>query len=293
MNPNFSQFIEFELIKIGEYTVTVKDVLLIFLVLFFAFITDWLIRRFLQRKYEKSDSKDEGRIYAYQKVFKYLIFFLAALVILHSLGIKISVLLTGSAALLVGIGIGLQQTFNDLISGFILLSEGSVEKGDVVHFSGVVGTVKSIGLRTSKIETRDSIVMIVPNSKLVVENVINWSHNEISNRFHVEVGVAYGSDVDKVTTILLQAALEHPMILKEPSPQVQFRNFGSSSLDFILHFYTGEFLKIEFIKSDLRYTINRLLAKNKITIPFSQHDIWIKEMPVRFDDQDEQRISKY
>ena len=158
---------------------------------------------------------------------------------------------------MVGIGLGLQQTFNDMISGLILLIEGTVDVDDIVEVNSIVGKVTSIGLRTSKVQTRDRIAILVPNSKLVGDNAINWSHNRHPIRFSVNVGVAYSSDVELVTKLILQAAANHDKVLKEPVHQIQFVDFGSSSLDFVLHFFSNEQMGVEFVKSDLRYNITK------------------------------------
>jgi small-conductance mechanosensitive channel len=196
--------------------------------------------------------------------------------VLETIDISLSILWGGAAALLVGVGLGLQQTFNDLISGLILLVEGTVEINDVIETDGIIGTVTAIGVRTSKVETLDHISILIPNSKLVGNKATNWSHNKAASRFQINVGVAYTSDLDQVTSLLLQAGREHVKILKTPKPEVQFQDFGSSSLDFVLHFYSYEFRRMEFVKSELRYRITELLRKNNIEIPFQQTDVWIR-----------------
>lgn len=217
-----------------------------------------------------------GSQYAIDQLFKYFIYVIAILYALGAVGIDLTILLGGAAALLVGIGLGLQQTFNDLISGIILLSERTVEVGDVVDMGGMVGTVRRIGVRTSLVETRDNMTIIVPNSKLIGDIVNNWSHDEDKARFKIVVGVAYGSDTALVKKILLQVAQEHPKALKRPAAFVRFVNFGDSSLDFELLFWTKEFIRIEDIKSDMRFETDRLFRENNITIPFPQRDVWMR-----------------
>ena len=196
--------------------------------------------------------------------------------ILELLGVRLSVLLAGSAALLVGIGLGLQDSFKDVVSGLIILGEGTIEVGDIVIVDNLVARVKKIGLRTSRVETRDEASIIIPNSRLVVNNVTNWSHNQEPTRFQVTVGVAYGSDVRLVEKLLLQVAAEHPAVLAEPKARVEFQAFGNSSLDFILHFFSNEYMGIEFVKSDIRYAINDVFRANQVTIPFPQRDLWVR-----------------
>jgi small-conductance mechanosensitive channel len=195
---------------------------------------------------------------------------------LDTVGIKITFLLASSAALLVGLGLGLQQLFQDFVSGITLLIEGTVKVGDIVETAnGEVGQVDEINLRTSKLRTRDNIILIVPNSALIISPVINWSHIEQTTRFSVKVGVAYGSDVEKVTELLLMCTNEHKKIVKKPAPHVFFKDFGNSSLDFELLFYTNETFRVERIKSELRYAIDKAFRENNITIPFPQRDVHI------------------
>jgi len=193
------------------------------------------------------------------------------------IGIDLSLVLTGSAALLVGLGFGIQDLFNDLISGVIILFEGNVDKGDIVDAGGLVGEVEELGIRTSKVKTQDGVTIVVPNSKFVSENVINWTNEEQLARFHVAVGVAYGSNVQLVKDLLLVCAAEHPQIEKEPESFVRFVNFGDSSLDFELHFWSEHIWIIENIKSDLRFSIDAIFRKNDISIPFPQRDVHIKK----------------
>jgi small-conductance mechanosensitive channel len=197
--------------------------------------------------------------------------------ILDTLGIRLTLLLAGSAALLVGIGLGLQQVFKDIVSGFFLLFEGNLKVGDVVELEGDVGIVKEIGFRTTKIENRDNIILIIPNSKFIGENVINWSHIEQKTRFSVDVGVAYGSDVELVKKVLLECARDHQEVTEYPKPFVRFDDFGNSSLDFQLFFWTDNAFRVENIKSDLRFAIDKKFRENKITIPFPQRDVHIKK----------------
>ena len=180
-------------------------------------------------------------------------------------------------ALLVGLGLGLQQIFQDIMSGIAILFEGSLKVGDIVEIQdNIIGRVIEIGLRTSKIETRDNIIMVVPNSKFVTDIVINWSHMEKKTRFHIDVGVAYGSDVEKVSQVLLQCAEDINKISKTPPPFVRFSDFGNSSLDFQLYFWTTETFQVEYIKSEIRYKIDSAFRANGVHIPFPQRDVHIK-----------------
>ena len=270
------EILELKIIEIGEYYLNLAMVLSALLVLFGTRLLIMFINRAFLNRFFTKRKVDVGRQYAIQTFLKYIIYTIALLWAMQLIGIHLTVLLGGAAALLVGIGLGLQQTFNDLISGIILLSEGTVDVGDIVQVDGIIGTVKSIGIRTSKVDSRDDISIIIPNSKLVVDNVVNLSHNKNPTRFQVKVGVAYSSDVQLVTSLLLEAAQGHKGVLKKPEPNVQFKDFGNSSLDFELNFFSNEHLRIEKIKSHIRYKIIELFRKNKVEIPFPQQDIWVR-----------------
>jgi len=213
---------------------------------------------------------DPGRQYAVLQLLMYFFYFIAFVVVLKFMGIDLSLLLVGSSALLIGFGIGLQHLFNDIVSGFLLLFGGSVQVGDVVNVDEMLGTVKKIGLRTSEVETIDRIKVLIPNSKFISENVVNWSHDNRIARFHVDVGVAYGSDLSVVKNCLLESAATHHEVLKNPKPAVQLRDFGDSSLNFRLYFCTNNFLGSEQIKSDVRFIIEKQFRSKNIEIPFPQ-----------------------
>ena len=158
--------------------------------------------------------------------------------------------------------------------------EQGVNVGHIIQVDDKVGRVKKIGFRASEIITRDNIVLLIPNSKLVTDTVTNWSHNDTDVRFTVEVGVAYGSNTELVKELLYQVAINHNEVLKTPNPNVRFVTFGDSSLNFQLLFWISahNFLTIEDIKSDLNYAIDKAFRAHNISIPFPQRDIWVKEI---------------
>lgn len=238
----------------------------------------WMLKRIILGKYYALKKIELSTQFAINQLLSYIIYVIAVFVALENLGIQMTLIWGGAAALLVGIGLGLQQTFNDLVSGIILLFERTVEVGAVVEIGGTVGRVRKIGLRTSIVETRDNQAIIVPNSKLIVDIVRNWNHNDDKVRFDVKVGVAYGSDTELVRKILLQCAEDHPRVLDEPKPFVRFIHFGDSALELELHFWTRDLMPVENIKSDLRFAIDKAFRQNHIQIPFPQRDVWLRRM---------------
>jgi small-conductance mechanosensitive channel len=235
----------------------------------------WLIKRALYRK-RKFKKLDTGNAYALYQIISYIIWVIAFGLILESLGISLTVLIAGSAALLVGVGLGLQQTFNDVLSGIILLSERSIKVDDVLEIDGDVVQIQQIGLRTSRGLNTDDISIIIPNSLITTNKVINWSHQSKKTRFRIDVGVAYGSDVDLVMKILEESAYEYPDVFDRELTEARFVNFGNSSLDFQVLFFSKNIFRISKVKSDIRKIINRKFAEHNIVIPFPQMDLHFK-----------------
>ena len=229
----------------------------------------WLITEIVLRNVYTNKNIDQGSSFAINQLIKYVLYVFAIIFALDIFGINMNILLGGAAALLVGVGLGLQGTFNDLISGIIILFERSVSVGDILEIDGDVGSIKKIGLRASIIETYGSKTIVVPNHLLVTEKVNNWNNHSNRVRFKVDVGVAYGSDVKLVKKLLLESVKENPYI-SYPYPFVRLEAFGESSLDFSLYFFTKNLLIIEDIQSDIRMEISRIFAENNIEIPFPQ-----------------------
>lgn len=260
----------------GSFEFKVSSIFTILFIILLSQLLAWVITQLVLFSYFRKSEVDLGAQYAINQIVRYVIYVLAFFIAAQALGLEMTVLLGGLAALLVGVGLGLQQTFNDLFSGIILLFERSVEIGQMVEVDGMVGAVRQIGLRTSIVETRDNVTVIVPNSKLITEKVINWSHYDDKVRFKISVGVAYGSDTALVKELLLQVAKDNIYVLDFPASFVRFTNFGESSLDFELHFWSRNFVVIEDIKSDLRFEIDRVFRAENIQIPFPQRDIWFR-----------------
>jgi small-conductance mechanosensitive channel len=269
-----NNFLQFVILKIGDYEIKVFTLVIIVFVFIITKLVVWLIKKALFRK--RGDEFDHGNAYAIFQIIKYVVWVISIGLILESVGVKVTVLVAGSAALLVGVGLGLQQTFNDIISGIILLSERSIKIDDILEIDDDVVRIQKIGLRTSKGLNRDEISIIIPNSLITTNKVINWSHQARKTRFRINVGVAYGSDVDLVLNILEASALEHPDISDATQIEARFINFGNSSLDFQLLFFSESVFRIEKVKSEIRKIINRKFIENKITVPFPQMDIHLK-----------------
>lgn len=276
-----NSIIEFELFKIGKYSLTLGTLLTVLFAIIFTKVVLWIMKKILFSN-KKLRKFEEGNLGSLFRIIKYVIWIFAILIIFDTIGLKLNVLLAGSAALLVGIGLGLQNTFNDFISGIILIFEGSIKVGDILEIDNDVVKIQIIGLRTSEAINRDDIVIILPNSLITTNKVINWSHQSKETRFRINVGVAYGSDVDLVLEILQKSALDHPDINDKSLINARFLNFGNSSLDFELLFYSKNIFRIENLKSEIRKIINRKFIENNITIPFPQIDLHLKSNNTEF-----------
>lgn len=269
------EFLQRDLFQIGDYHLTVFQIVVVAIVLMVTWFAVKGLRRFIVDRGNVSEL-EKGRRHSLFQLLQYVIWVAVFLVTLESLGIKITLLLAGSAALLVGIGLGLQEVFKDFVSGIILLFDGTIRVSDIIEVDGTVGRVKEIRLRASTLESREGKVLIIPNSAFITGHVINWTHNRKLTRFSVVVGVAYGSDVEKVRDVLVECAKAHPDVVKNPEPFVFFSDFADSQLTFSLQFFSRSVFSIEFVKSDIRFAIDKAFRENNITIPFPQRDLHIK-----------------
>jgi small-conductance mechanosensitive channel len=257
-----------ELLKIGSFTLSIGNVIYAIIILIVARILEKTLYKLFIKNYVQKREADPGRTFAISRIFKYVIYFIAILLILKSFGVQLSAIILGSAGLLVGLGLGLQHIFSDLLAGILLLIEGNIAVGDIVVIDGIVGVVKNIKLRTTEIKTRDLIFIIVPNSKLVGNNVTNWSHNESPARFHIEVNVQYNQDIELVERVLLNSVNSVPDIVQNPKPQVQVMDLGEYAIKIRLYFFSDELFFMEKVLSDLRKKVILDLRANKIDIPY-------------------------
>ncbi len=265
-----------------NYTFRLSSLLQAILAIVFAQLIIWIVIQILNGYYYKQGI-DTGSRHAFNQLVKYVIYTFAFILAMQYLGFHLTVILGGAAALLVGVGLGLQSIFSDFVSGFILLFDRAVEAGDTVQVDEFIGTVTHIGLRTSKVITRHNIVVVVPNSKLVQNKVINWSNNDHKARFTIEVPVMYGSDTARVRQLLLETASRHGKVYKDPKPFVRLIRFGEYALHFELSIWSSEFLFIEDVKSDLRFAIEQAFKREGIQIPVPHRDVNIRLNPTQDD----------
>lgn len=267
------EIIDYTLFQDGGFSI--KVISIIKLIVFVIVVL--LVLKLIRKAIYKVEKIDVAKKYSIYRLVRYLIILLSIIAGLQLFGFNLSVLVAGSAALLVGIGLGLQNLFSDFISGILLLLDSSVKVNDVIELNGMVCTVQEINLRTTTVLTRDDKYIILPNSDLTKNQLINWTHNDLASRFEVTVGVDYSSDVKQVMQILKQAVDNQNSVLKQPSPFIRFTDFGDSSLNFSIIFWSEELFRVENIKSELRIKIFELFKDNKITIPFPQRVVHINK----------------
>ncbi|MBD2460819.1 mechanosensitive ion channel [Oscillatoria sp. FACHB-1407] len=276
----------------SQYSITnliILATMLLGLIIFSRTFTDFLKSRILQRT-----GVNRGAQEAVAIVLRYGLIFIGSLVLLQVWGLDISSLAILASALSVGIGFGLQDIAKNFGSGLVLVFERPIQVGDFVEVGDFQGTVERIGARSTLIRTLDQVSIIVPNSRFLEQEVINWSHDNPISRIHIPVGVAYNSDVEMVRSLLLEAASSHQRVLSTPQPQVFFIGFGDSSLDFELLVWTAEPSKQLPLKSDLYFQIEALLRQHQIEVPFPQRDLYIRaeRLPIEFSPQVEQALQQ-
>lgn len=276
----FVDFLEYKIIDFNygagdgahDIVVKMKYVLLVALVLMATtYVLRW-VKRLVTRKMPVEDKAKFNTVFTF---VRWVIYLIVLLVVMDSAGINVTAIFAASAALLIGIGLALQTLFQDIISGIFILVDQSVQVGDIIEIDDKVGRVIEIKLRTTRAVTIDNRVLVIPNHFYLANMLFNWTQNGTTTRESVNVGVAYGSDVQLVKRILLEAATTHPNVLSSPEPIVLFTDFGDSALSFKLVFTINDSFKSQYPKSDLRFEIDKLFRENNISIPFPQRDIHI------------------
>ncbi|GAC1396245.1 MAG: mechanosensitive ion channel [Pyrinomonadaceae bacterium] len=275
--------------KFGNFEISVTSLALGIGVLFIAVIASRGLRNFLDRRFERHPNIDQGLRFTLLRLTHYIIFGAGLLFAFRlAFNADLTTLAVLFTALSVGIGFGLQFIAGDLAAGFILLFERPVRVGDFIKAGEsegkpIEGLVKSINLRTTVVLTNDGIAVIVPNSKLTNQNLINWTYENRRARISVPIGVAYDSDVNLVRETLLRAAKGVKFVLEEPAPSVQFLQFGDSSLNFRLLVWTDRPRRYPQIKSEINYRIHQMFNDANIEIPFPQQELRLRDVPSSLD----------
>ncbi|GHC55311.1 mechanosensitive ion channel family protein [Ulvibacter litoralis] len=256
----------------GDKRIAITVGLLLLVVLSFiiaGFLLKWIRVLFTRNM----DTTDKNKFVSVFKFIKYITYIVVVFIVLSLAGINVTPFLAASAALLVGLGLALQELFQDIIGGIFIILDKSLLVGDIVEINGKVGRVIEIKLRTTRAITRDDKIVIIPNHKFITEVIFNYTQNHKITRENVNVGVAYGSDTTLVKELLLQSVDNQKGVLKNPKPFVIFEDFGDSSLNFGIYFFINNSFIDPGIKSDIRFKIDALFRENNISIPFPQRDV--------------------
>lgn len=229
-----------------------------------------LFRLLISRRLPPDDGKKFVTVFSF---IKYFIFTIVTFVTLDNMGVNVTAVFAASAALLIGIGLAMQTLFQDILSGVFLLLDQSLHVNDVIEIDGKVGRVTSINLRTTKMVTIENKVLVIPNHLHLTNMLYNYTQNDKMTRESINVGVAYGSDVQLVKQILLDVTKSIKGIHQKPEPSVFFYEFGESSLNFKLVFTVNDSFWSVVPKSELHFEIDKRFRENNITIPFPQRDV--------------------
>ena len=260
-------------ISLGGTKITLLGLIQIILVIFVFLIVSRVLRKILQQRVMPRFKLAEGAQFVILRLIHYILIVIGMLFAINLVGIQMTSLAVIFGLLGVGIAFGLQNITSNFVSGIILLFERPVGVGDYIEVGGAMGRVQAINMRATTVITRNNITLIVPNSDFISGTVTNWSVGDAKVRINVSVGVAYGSDTELVTRLLLEAADGHPDVLKEPKTDVLFREFADSSLNFDLRVWILNPMGRFKIISDLNYSIDDAFRYNNITIPFPQRDV--------------------
>lgn len=268
------QIIAFELFTFNDQTYTTGRLLLILFLLLLAWVLFRKSSGFLQSRLQRSELPPD-MVLLIMRIYVVIALVVVAMVILDLLQVPLSAFAFVSGAIAIGVGFGAQNIINNFISGWILMWERPIRIGDFLEIGDVKGTVETISTRSTRIRRVDGVHLLVPNSQLLENTVVNWTLIDNQTRCQVRVGVAYGSPVKKVAELIMQAANENPDVMQDPGPKVFFEDFGDNALVFDLFFWidaTGE-KDLRKVKSDIRFRLDELFNEAGIVVAFPQRDV--------------------
>jgi small-conductance mechanosensitive channel len=268
-------------LEVGTLHISLGDVLALGITLWIAVVLARITRSLLEDDVLPRLALPRGVPVAISTSASYVIVFLGVLAAFSAAGVDFGRLTVLLGALGVGLSFGLQNVVNNFVSGLILLAERPIQIGDMIDIEGVSGQVQRIGIRSSTIRTMDGAEVIVPNGNLLSQKLVNWTLSDRLRRIEITVGVAYGSDPERVVTLLTNVARQHPAIIPQPEPIVSFLGFGESSLDFALRAWTQGTAQFGQVRSELGLAVYRALREAAIEIPFPQRDVHVHAEPRR------------
>jgi small-conductance mechanosensitive channel len=267
---NIKSILEHRLLEFDQYILTVASLLGVIMIYFFTFIALRFLKRMIGGGSLLRSTWDSGRRHSLFLLVRYVVWLLAITAMLEFVGIHVTVLLAGSAALLVGLGLGIQQIFKDIVSGIFLLFEGTIEVGDVIQVDNIVGKVHEINLRSTKLLTREGSLLLVPNHKFVTENLLNWNDDTAHpTRFQLTLVLDKENDAAKVCIYLKQIAGNFTDIVQnnEKFPiEARLVDFSKGGVVFELGFWTLRKFEVEILKSELRIAIHQYFKEKNVNL---------------------------
>lgn len=274
------EFLNYNFFTLGEARITPLSIIYFIIVFVLLIWVSKKLKNLLIDRLLKNTRLDVGVQEAIGTISRYVVLIVGFVVILQSLGIDLTTLNVLAGAVGIGIGLGLQNIANNFISGLIILLERPIKAGDRIEVGDVNGKVVTIGPRSTRIRTNDNITIIVPNSKFISDNVINWSFENATIRFRIPVEVAYDSDVDLVSKVLVETAKANEDVAEKPPPSVRLVEFGESSIKFELRAWSAARLhRPTYFKSSLNFAIHHAFRENGIRMPFPQREVHIRNEP--------------
>ena len=262
----------------GDHRINVTIGLLLMVLVSFT-IASFILKWVQKISIRNMDETDQLKFKSVFKFIKYITYIVVVFTVLSVVGVNVTPFLAASAALLVGVGLALQDLFQDIIGGLLIMVDKSLLVGDIIEVDGKVGRIIDVRLRTTRAITRDDKVIIIPNHKFITDTIFNYTQNHKTTREFIKVGVAYGSDTRRVEELLLMSIDKQKGALKSPKPFVVFEDFGDSALLFSVNFYLNDSFNDPKIKSEIRFRIDALFRENNISIPFPQRTIYMHQNP--------------
>ncbi len=281
----FEEFIKYNLINLGSLKISLYNLIIVVVVFIGAKMTSSLYKLYIGRKQKLKSDVNLGVEYVYIQIARYIIYIIAVIVSMNVLGINISLILTGSVGLLVGIGLGLQDVFKDTIAGIVLLLEGNIKVGDIVEIDGkaptnsnkgsynFVARIIKISIRTTQIQTKEGNVLIIPNTHLTQQQVENWSHSSPLSMFTIHALIEFGSNTVLATELLKQAAMGHPIVSREEPVVVRLSGFAENGIEMELVFWAANSWDIGNYKSEIRFEIDRLFREHGVHFAYPTRTI--------------------
>lgn len=268
-------------VNFGLFALNLSMVIIILAVFFVVRSVTAFLYRALDLISMRREEIQMGTIKSFQAILTYIIWCLYILFSLNILGVKLEHIALIAGGLSIGVGFGLQDMIKNFFSGLVLLFGRSIHPGDEVQIEDVRGTVKKINIRNTIIQTNEDSTIFIPNSDLAFRKITNWTYRDPKGRAEIIVGVAYGSDTERVKTLLIECALKYPQVLREPPPYVLFHDFGQSALVFHLRFWIKNLIQQrDRVSSVIRFEIDRIFRENNIEIAFPQQDIRIRSTDI-------------